>query len=294
MNRGEGLARWLIQHAARTAPSSLSERLEEEWLADLGARRGLIEQLRLAAGCCWATRVIAHEHCAASVAAPAGGAGSKTMTAYAHHHDAYFSRRSVAVVVIIALHLGIVWAFMTGLGHTVLAAITPPMKLVPVVDKPLPREAPPPLPTANPSLKFRQVDIPPTRLGFDYSTDVQETLFGPPGPPTNVLPTQPATTPVKRVGGGSGKGFPNTEDFYPAAEARLGQEGTATVQTCVDRGGRLTTAPTIVSSSGVAGLDTGALRLAKAGSGHYRPSTEDGQPVSSCFEFRIAFHMNRS
>ena len=72
MNRGEGLARWLIQHAARTAPSSLSERLEEEWLADLEARRGLMEKLRLAAGCCWATRVIAHEHCAAGVAAAAG------------------------------------------------------------------------------------------------------------------------------------------------------------------------------------------------------------------------------
>jgi TonB family protein len=290
MNRGEGLARWLIQHAARTAPSSLSERLEEEWLADLGARRGLIEQLRLAAGCCWATRVIAHEHCAASVAATAGGTGSKTMTAYAQHHDAYFSRRSVALLVIIALHLGIVWAFMTGLGHTVLTAITPPMKLFPVVDKALPRE-PPPLPTANPSLKFRQVEIPPVDFGFDHSTDVQETLFVPPAPPSNVGPPQTASAPVKRMGGGPGKGFPNTEDFYPAAEARLGQEGTTTVQACVDRGGRLTTAPTIVSSSGVAGLDAGALRLAKAGSGHYRPSTEDGQPVSSCFEFRIAFHM---
>ena len=37
MNKSEGLARWLIQHSARTAPPSLSERLEEEWLADLEA-----------------------------------------------------------------------------------------------------------------------------------------------------------------------------------------------------------------------------------------------------------------
>jgi len=33
-------ARWLIQHAARQAPASLSERLTEEWLADLAMRQG--------------------------------------------------------------------------------------------------------------------------------------------------------------------------------------------------------------------------------------------------------------
>lgn len=32
-------------------------------------------------------------------------------------------------------------------------------------------------------------------------------------------------------------------------------------------------------------------RLAKAGSGHYRPTTENGQPVSSCCAFRIVFRI---
>ena len=93
MNKREGLARWLIQQAARTAPPSLAERLEEEWLADLEARQGAIERLRLAAGCCWATKVIAHEHCVASVAAAATATGSKTMSAYMQHDEVYFSRR---------------------------------------------------------------------------------------------------------------------------------------------------------------------------------------------------------
>ena len=55
------VVRSLIQHAAHRAPPALSQRLEEEWLADLAARRGAIPRLRFALGCSWATRVIAYE-----------------------------------------------------------------------------------------------------------------------------------------------------------------------------------------------------------------------------------------
>jgi len=41
-NGGDGVARWLVERAARSAPPPLVERLEEEWLADLAARQGLI------------------------------------------------------------------------------------------------------------------------------------------------------------------------------------------------------------------------------------------------------------
>jgi hypothetical protein len=58
-NGREGLAGWLIQRAARAAPPTLSERLAEEWMADLAARKGALDRLRLALGCCWAIRVIA-------------------------------------------------------------------------------------------------------------------------------------------------------------------------------------------------------------------------------------------
>jgi len=46
-----------------------------------------------------------------------------------------------------------------------------------------------------------------------------------------------------------------------------------------------------VKSSGSAGLDQGALRLAKAGSGRYRASLEDGRPVSSCYSFQVTFNL---
>ena len=101
-------------------------------------------------------------------------------------------------------------------------------------------------------------------------------------------PSLPPHT-VNRVLGGPGKAFPNTEDFYPPDAIRDGVTGVATVRSCVDDKGRLTAAPTLAQTSGSASLDGGALRLAKAGSGHYRATTEDGRPVISCYEFRIRF-----
>jgi hypothetical protein len=38
-------------------------------------------------------------------------------------------------------------------------------------------------------------------------------------------------------------------------------------------------------------LDEGALKLAKAGSGHYQPGTEDGQPATMCMVFKIKFEL---
>ena len=57
----EGLAQCLVHHAARRAPGPLSERLAEEWLADMSDRPPGIYRLRFALGCCWATSIIARE-----------------------------------------------------------------------------------------------------------------------------------------------------------------------------------------------------------------------------------------
>jgi protein TonB len=289
MNKSEGLARWLIQRAAHTAPPSLSERLAEEWLADLQARRGSVEQLRLAVGCCWATRVIAYEHSAAAVPAAATATGSRTMSAYMQHDDAYFSRRSVTFLLIIALHVAIIWAFASGLGRTALVNLTQRMAVISVIERPTPKD--PPSLTPTKVTMTPKVDIPAPDFKVDFTGDPDSTIVVAPSPPAPPGPSVTERLPVKRIGGGPGKGFPNTEDYYPADAIRKGQEGAAIVRSCVDERGRLTTMPTVAQTSGTASLDEGALRLAKAGSGHYRPATEDGQPVSSCFEFRVTFHM---
>jgi TonB family protein len=96
---------------------------------------------------------------------------------------------------------------------------------------------------------------------------------------------------VSRVSGGPGAGFPATRDFYPPGAIRAEESGAAAVRVCVDRNGRLTTDPLIVESSGFRRLDGGALALARAGSGHYRSTTESGMPVPDCYAFRVRFEL---
>jgi TonB family protein len=290
----DGFARSLIQHAARNAPASLSERLEEEWLADFEERSGPLARLRFGVGCCWATRVIAHEYLEPKVAAAGSTTGSKVMTAYAQHDFSFLSRRTTAFVLIIGLHAVIIYGFATGLVPQVIKKVVPPMFAIDIPVVPRPKDPPPPF--APPTLHSPPINIegPPPIVPVidqdlappqDVTTDVVDG-----GPPQE--PTGPSKA-VNRVLGGPGKAFPNTEDYYPPTEIRMGRTGIATVQVCTDETGRLTAAPTLAQTSGSAGLDQGALKLAKAGSGHYRATMEDGRPVSSCYPFRIKFDMPR-
>ncbi|HMH88172.1 MAG TPA: energy transducer TonB, partial [Steroidobacteraceae bacterium] len=124
----------------------------------------------------------------------------------------------------------------------------------------------------------------------DPSTEVVEKSPEPYSPP---LPPVTPTRAVQQVAGGPGAGFPETADFYPSVSIHLEEEGFSTVRVCVDKTGRLTSAPTTVKGSGSTRLDEAALKLARAGSGHYRATTEDGQAVNSCYPFGIRFQLKK-
>ena len=268
----------LLKRAAHRA------RLEEEWLADMSARRTSVARLRLAIGCCWAASVIAHEHGTPSVAA-ATARGAKTLAAYAPA-DSFFTRRSAAVLIILALHAVLIYLLAAGIVHRI--ADAPPPPLIARFTEELSPHHPPP-PPAGPQLVRPTIELPVP----DFPREVQA------GPDTITVPDKPSSPPsrapasitVQRVLGGPGTGFPNTADYYPAAAIRLREQGGVAVQVCIAGSGRLTSDPAIAQSSGSPRLDAGALALAKAGSGHYRPTTEDGLPVSSCFPLRIRFEL---
>jgi TonB family protein len=64
----------------------------------------------------------------------------------------------------------------------------------------------------------------------------------------------------------------------------------AIVHVCVDETGKLKQNPTIVHSSGNAGLDEAAVKIAVSGSAYYRPrSSLDGVPMSGCAQLTIKF-----
>jgi TonB family protein len=139
------------------------------------------------------------------------------------------------------------------------------------------------------------VEIPPPDVAIDVPVETQSTAIqdvtdkpvqhAPPPPP-------PPPKAVARTGGGPGKNFPNSQDFYPPASQRLGETGKTVVEVCVNAQGKLTQEPKVKEGSGSARLDEGAVKLAKAGSGKYRPATEDGKPIDSCFSYGIKWELH--
>jgi protein TonB len=297
MTRGGRLSRWLIRRAAQAAPAELSQRLEEEWLADLEARRSAMSRLRFALGCAWATGVIAHDHSIATLTVGAPAFAARAAAAAARSNPGRLSRRSTIFGLVALLHVAVFYAFMTGLSGSLSKTITPPLQNR-VLDPPRPRELPPlPPPNLNP-LKLDLPELQPDiRIPPDTSKERTPDVVAakPVLPGDDSLPATPPQAPPVHVAaltqGGPGAGFPTPDDYYPLLARHLEEQGAATVRVCVNASGRLTDEPTVVSSSGSTRLDEGALRLARAGSGHYRPSTEDGRAVNACYPLRIRFQL---
>jgi TonB family protein len=284
--KAQRLTRWLIHRAALGAPATLSERMEEEWLADMASRPSPASRLRFALGCCWATKVISLEQRAASVALATPARSLKLAIPYPYGDVGFFSRHSSTLVVVAALHLAVFYGLVTGLRTGSVPWVPPP--LIPRWLPAAPHDPPPSLPKPvketflwDPTMP----KVPPS----DYSDD-RDIIVDPPQGNPSADPSRKHE--VNRVSGGPGPGFPDAEDFYPPAARRLGEQGISTVRVCVDAHGRLTSAPTTVQGSGSTRLDEGALRLAQAGSGHYRASTEDGRAIDSCYAFRIRFKLH--
>ncbi len=68
--------------------------------------------------------------------------------------------------------------------------------------------------------------------------------------------------------------------------------GTTAVRVCADAAGALTQDPVVTRSSGDVAQDAAALRIAKAGSGNYRPAPATGTAaVAGCAQLAITFEV---
>ena len=289
------VTQFLIHQAAHRAPSELCSRLEEEWLADLESRTTSLARLRFALGCCWAAMIIVNDCPRVRVAAASPAAPASGVVTLVDRNFGYFSLRSATLFLIAGLHAALFLGLITTLSHTRSPLAPPNLQNHDVT--PLPPDRLPFALTAS-ELKHWTIYLPrlpldpPSRLTIE-----KDAIGGVSDKPTDVgsLPVAAATPThvVQQVAGGPGVGFPETADFYPSQSVRLGEEGMTTVRVCVDKRGRLTSEATITSGSGSARLDQAAIKLARAGAGHYRATTEDGQPVDSCYPFGVRFQLRK-
>jgi TonB family protein len=288
-HRSAPLARWLVHLAARRSPRDLTERLEEEWLADLRAQAGTLAQLRFALGCCWATQVIAYDHLSLGARVASAASGQGTPGGFLPHDSLQFSRRTGIFALILGIHVLAVYGLATGFVPHVFKEVVPNPLRATMLDRPLPPERVIPNRTVvMPTWKPVPIPVDPPMLPPLVESNVELAAVARIATPAD--PIAPSA-PITRVQGGPGAGFPNTEEFYPAASRRIEEAGVTAVQVCVDARGRLTADPVVTQSSGHQRLDAGAVELATAGSGHYRSTTEDGHPVASCFPFKVRFQL---
>jgi len=212
------------------------------------------------------------------------------MAAYVQDSN-FLTRRTVVLFAIIGLHVFIAWALATGLARRAIELVAPPIQTE-VVEEVKKEDQPPPPPP--PQMERPPVEIPPPDVAIEVPVETQTTAIQdvtdkpvPKAPP----PPPPPAPKRNLVAPKPGKNFPTAEEYYPPASKRLGEEGSANVHVCVGPNGKLTEDPTLAQTSGSARLDDGALKLAKAASGHYQPGTEDGTPTTSCTVFKIKFEL---
>lgn len=199
----------------------------------------------------------------------------------------FFTRRGLVVGAILLLHVFIAWALATGLARKAIEVLAPPIQTV--IETETHKDAPPP-PPPPPTFERPPVEIPPTDTVVEVPTAAPTTAIS----NTTTQHVAPAAVVAKasvKTPAGPGKGFPNSEDYYPPASKRLEEQGVAVVAVCVGPDGKITGAPTIATSSGSPRLDEGAVKLATAASGRYKPATEDGKPIASCTKLAIRFQM---
>jgi TonB family protein len=285
----EALITALVRRAAQTAPSSLSARLEEEWLADMHERTSSLSRLRFAVGCYWASVAIGLQHRPLSVPVASAAQGNVSMVVV--EPPRFLSSRAVTFGLVLSLHAAVFCGLMMA-GTKYFKPAEPPAIQPRVIDQAPPPQIKPAPPHIDRSLIDRVPEIheffPPIQPEVlpNVVSDPGPLLQEPPGPTVTAPPRE-----IVRVQGGAGPAFPHPDDYYPDASRRLEEQGAAILKVCVDPAGRLTSDPTKTETSGSERLDAAAVRLAKAGSGHYRPTTEDGRPVASCYPIKIRFQL---
>jgi periplasmic protein TonB len=210
---------------------------------------------------------------------------------YKYEQPSMFSGpRGAALIAVIILHIGIVWAFYTGLAGKLVQKVIPPVEIA-QIDKPKDVDKPPPPP---PKLEEVKPFVPPPEFvdiqaapqqtnAITETTQVQKApapVAAP--PPVQHQRTNIAMDPKHPLHIG--------EEYYPDASKRAGEEGRCIVTITVAADGRITNA-VIQQSSGFPRLDEACLKGVK--DQRVKPATEDGKPVETTIGLPIVWKLTK-
>lgn len=202
------------------------------------------------------------------------------------------SKRTLAFVLVVIIHVLFFWVLASGLGAKVVEVVMGPVETKIIEEKPEEEKPPPP----PPQLEQPPPYVPPPEVSIEIPVDTgpstaitNTTSERPVAAPTPVAPVAPAHQVVKTLPSTQGKGARITQPDYPPASRRAGEAGTVTLAAYVLETGKVGEIK-IVKSSGFEKLDQAAVQEVQR-NWRFVPGKEDGKPVAMWHTFQVTFRL---
>jgi len=206
--------------------------------------------------------------------------------------------RAVAIILVAVILAVVGYGFVTGLAYKYVKKAAEKLNTFDVQEPPPPPEElpPPPPPEQNVPPPPTNVVLPPAIVQVPAPPPVINTtpVIPPPPPITPPAPPAPPAPPPQHLAKpASPKGSPQswvTDEDYPSAAIRSGDQGTVGIRLDVGTDGKVTNC-TITSSSGSTLLDTTACTLLRRRA-KFNPGLDDaGHPMASAFPYRFRWQL---
>jgi len=200
------------------------------------------------------------------------------------------SKRTLAFVLVIIIHVFFFWVLASGLGAKMVQTVMGPVETKIIEELPEEDNEPPPPP---PDIEQPPLYVPPPEVSVD--TIVENTNSTAITNATNVRPVaQPPPKPVEKASvktppSATGKGSRTPLPEYPPASRRAGEAGSVTLRAYVGIDGRCTQVE-VVKSSGFPKLDEAAVKEVGR-TWRFVPGKEDGKPAPMWHTFAVTFRL---
>jgi periplasmic protein TonB len=202
------------------------------------------------------------------------------------------SKRSLAFVLVVIIHVLFFWVLASGLGAKVVEVVMGPVETK-IIDEKVDEDKPPPPP---PEIDTPPPYVPPPEVSIEIATDTGPTTAitnvtseRPVAPAAPVAQKAPERAVVKTLPSTQGKGARITQPEYPPASRRAGEAGTVTLAAYVLESGKVGEIK-IVKSSGFEKLDEAAVKDVQR-NWRFVPGKEDGKPVPMWHTFQVTFRL---
>ena len=203
-----------------------------------------------------------------------------------------------AIVIVAVLHALLGYAFVTGLAYKFVKNVSEDLKTFDVEEPPPPEEEPPPPetpevqppPVVSPPPIVRTNTPAPPMTTVRVAPPPQITYTAPPAPPTPPAPPPPPPRTVEPARARANLASYVSNDDYPPAALRAGDEGTTAFRLTVGADGRVTNC-SVTSSSGSSSLDSATCRIMRSRARFTPARDSNGNPTTDTHSARITWRI---